>query len=617
MSLEMWITLAILAAAIALFVTERLRVDVVAICVLLALMLTGVLTTEEALAGFSSPSVLSIAFLFIVGGAVFQTGLAAVIGDRILKVAGANETRLLVMLMVTIAVMSAFISSTGVVALMLPAVISLARSTKIPTSRLLMPMAFSALLGGSATLIGTPPNIIVSETLQRAGYAPFDFFSFTAPGVLLILAGLGFMLTVGRRLLPERKTEQTIQRMETPAELFELYRLPDNLFRLRVPRQSPLIGMTVGESGLGRDFNISIVSITHNNSAASASEPRNGTTRHNPPVDTVFQQDDVLVVRGDISDITDAAGHWKLGIMANHPVREGDVITNEVGIAEVILRPRSSLNGKTLQDVRFGSTYHLTVLSLRRPGVDEPLDTKETPLKFGDVMLIQGRWRDIFALKRLRHDFIVMGEPEAAEMGAFTRKSHAPVTLVILIVMIVAIALNLMPLTLASMLAGMAIVLTGCLTMDEAYDSIDWKSLFLIAGMLPMSTALVKVGLVDLAANALVATLGAWGPLFVLAGLFILTSTFTQVLSNTATALLIAPIALASAQGLRVDPHAFLMAVAIAASMAFASPVASPVNTLVMSAGNYRFSDYARVGALMVAISFVMTLIVLPVLWPF
>lgn len=616
MNLEMWITLAILVAAIVLFITEWLRVDVVALCVLLALMLTGILTTEEALAGFSSTSVLSICFLFIVGGAVFQTGLAGAVGDRILKFAGARETRLLVVLMASIAVMSAFISSTGVVALMLPAVISLARSTKIPPSRLLMPMAFSALLGGSATLIGTPPNIIVSETLQKAGYAPFDFFSFSAAGSLLILAGLAFMLTAGRRLLPQRVVEPVIQRMETPAELFELYRLPHNLFRLRVPDQSPLIGVTIGDSGLGHDFDVSIVSIAHNGTR-HANETRSRTVRHNPPAATVIQAEDVLVVRGDINHITDAAAHWKLGLMANHPVQEGDIITNEVGIAEAILRPRSSLNGKSLADVRFGSTYHLTVLNLRRPGVDEPLDLKKTPLKFGDVLLIQGRWQDIFALKRLRHDFIVMGEPEAAEIGAFMRQSHAPVTLLILIVMIVAIALNILSLTLASMLAGIAVVLTGCLTMDEAYDSIDWKSLFLIAGMLPMSTALIKVGLVDLVANGLVTTLGAWGPLFLLAGVFILTSMLTQVLSNTATALLIAPIALASAQGLKVDPHAFLMAVAIAASMAFASPVASPVNTLVMSAGSYRFGDYVKVGALMVAIGFIVTMFILPILWPF
>ncbi|HLU10067.1 MAG TPA: SLC13 family permease, partial [Oceanobacillus sp.] len=324
-----------------------------------------------------------------------------------------------------------------------------------------------------------------------------------------------------------------------------------------------------------------------------------------------------LIVRGELNDVTRAAGYWNLGIMANHPVKEGDIITNEVGIAEVILRPRSVLLGKSLAELHFGSTYRLTVLNIRRPGTDEKLNLKETPLKLGDVLLVQGRWKDIFALKRLRKDFIVMGEPEAVEMGAFTRKSHAPATLLILTGMVVAIATNIMSLTLASMVAGVAMVLAGCVTMDEAYESIEWKSLFLIAGMLPMSTALVKVGLVGVVANAFVVTLGELGPMFVLAGLFILTTMFTQVLSNTATALLIAPIALASAQGLGVDPHAFLIAVALAASMAFASPVASPVNTLVMSAGNYHFSDYVKVGALMIAIGFVIVMIVLPVLWPF
>lgn len=616
MSVEMWITLVILVAAIVLFVTEWLRVDVVALCVLIALMATNILTTEEAIAGFSSTSVISIGSLFIVGGAVFHTGLAASIGERILKIAGTNETRLLAILMLTVAVMSSFISSTGVVALMLPAVISLARSAKIPPSRLLMPLAFSALLGGSATLIGTPPNIIVSEALQNAGYTPFDFFSFTAPGAILIGAGIAFVLLIGRRLLPARNVEQNVQRMETPAELFTLYQLPENLFRLHVQNSSPLIGETVSECRIGHDFNVDIVRIAHNGGAA-LSEARQMVKVQTPTAKTVIQEGDVLVVRGELSNVTAAAGHWNLGIVANEPIAEGDIITNEVGIAELIMRPRSSLNGKTLQEVRFGSTYRLTVLNLRRPGVDAPLDIKTTPLKFGDVLLVQGRWKDIFALKRLRHDFIVMGEPEAAAMGAFMRKSHAPITLIVLAAMIVAIALNIMSLTLASMLAALAIVLAGCLTMDEAYESIDWKSLFLIAGMLPMSTALVKVGLVDLIASTLVTTVGAWGPIFVMAGLFILTATFTQVISNTATALLIAPIALAAGQGLGVDPHAFLMVVAISASMAFASPIASPVNTLVMSAGNYRFSDYARVGALMVFISFLITMVVVPILWPF
>lgn len=619
MSTEMLITLGILLVAIVLFVTEWLRVDVVALCVLIALILSGILTTEEALAGFSSTAVISICFLFIVGGAVFQTGLAAMIGDAILRIAGANETRLLIILMVAVASMSAFISSTGVVALMLPAVISLSHRSKIMPSRLLMPLAFSALLGGSTTLIGTPPNIIASETLQNAGFAPFAFFSFTLPGTLLILAGLAFIVKIGSRWLPQRESRHVIQRMETPAELFELYRLPDNLFRLRVLSQSQLIGVEIGKTVLGRDFNVNVLSLTHHPSGigeAPRTGKRNG-THHHPLPSTPILKDDVLIVTGDLSDVTRAAGYWNLAIMANAPVREGDIITNEVGIAEVILRPRSTLFGKTLREIRFGSMYRLTVLNIRRMGSAEPFEIKETALKFGDVLLVQGRWKDIFALKRLRNEFIVMGEPEAVEMGAFTRQTHAPVAMLILVAMVASIALNIMPLTLAAMIAGVAMVLTRCLTMDEAYHSIDWKSLFLIAGMLPMSTALVKVGLVDVVANAFVTTLGEAGPIFVLAGLFILTALFTQVLSNTATALLIAPIALAAALELKINPHAFVMAVALAASMAFASPIASPVNTLVMGAGNYRFGDYAKVGVPMLFISFIIVVVALPLFWPF
>ncbi len=616
MTADMWITLVILIVMMVLFVSEKLRVDLVALCVVLALTLTGIVTAEEAMAGFSSTSVLSIAFLFVVGGAVFQTGLAAAIGDAILKIAGTNQTRLLMIMMLTVSILSAFISSTGVVALMLPAVMSVAQRAKIPASKLGIPLAFSALIGGTTTLIATPPNIIVSEVMQDAGYPPFEFFSYTLPGVLLVIAWLAYMLIIGQRLLPERKPDTVVQRMETPAELFTLYQLPDNMYRLRVPSQSNLIGTSIAASRLGSDFNIAVASLSRMNESRRIGSRSEQTVQY-PEADTVFQEDDVLVVQGDIRDITRAAGYWNLAIMANHPIQEGDVITNEVGIAEMVLRPRSSLNGKSLSELQFGSAYHLTVLNLRRPGAHAPLDLKTTPLKFGDVLLVQGRWKDIYALKRLRHDFIVMGEPEAAEMGAFLRLTHAPITLTILVLMIVVLALDLLPLTVASLLAAVAVVLTGCLSMDEAYESIDLKSLILIAGMLPMGTALVKVGLADAAADLLIQTVGELGPLYVLAGLFILTLISTQIISNTASALLVAPIALAAAQGLNVNPQAFMMSVAIAAAMALLSPVASPVNMLVMSPGNYRFSDFARVGAPMMVIAFIISMIVLPVMWPF
>ena len=628
MTPDMLLTLAILVIAIVLFVTEWVRLDVVALGVMVALMLTGLVTTAQGLAGFANPTVISIGALFIVGGAVFQTGLAAMLGDSILRLAGGSETRLLLVLMVSIAVMSAFISSTGVVALMLPAIVSLAASLKVNTSKLLIPLAYSALLGGALTLIGTPPNLLASETLRAAGYAPFDFFSFTPLGVVLLAAGVLFMLTIGRRLLPDRKPEQTFQKASTPGELFTLYRLPDNLFRLRVQDQSPLIGKKLGECGLRDQFGVNIISLRH-------ATPSNGRPLpltlplpllplqdhdedlYHPTPETVFQADDLLLVQGSADAVSKAAGYWKLAIIAAAPVVEDDVITNEVGIAEVLIRPRSTLIDRTLSEVRFGSTYRLTVLDIRRPGADGPLSLKDVRLKFGDMLLVQGEWKDIFALKRQRQDFIVMGEREAIEIGAFTRHERAPVALAILIAMVVVVALNILELAPAALLAGLGMVLTGCLKMDEAYDAIDWKSLVLIAGMLPMSTALVNVGLVDAVARGFTDTLGAYGPLAVLAGLFLLTVLFTQMLSNTATTVLIAPIALAAAQNLGVDAHAMVMGVAVAASMAFATPIASPVNTLVMTAGHYRFTDYTRVGLAMIVLTFALSVLVLPLLFPF
>lgn len=625
MTPDMLLTLAILLAAIVLFVTERVRVDIVAIGVMIALMLTGLITTSEGLAGFANSTVISIAALFIVGGGVFQTGLAAMIGQWILRIAGGSETRLLLVLMIAIAIMSAFISSTGVVALMLPAIVSLAASLKINTSRLLIPLAYSALMGGALTLIGTPPNLLASETLRAAGFTPFEFFSFTPVGLVLLAAGVIFMLTIGRRLLPDRKPEQTYQQASTPGELFTLYRLPDNLFRLRVQDQSPLIGKQLGECGLREQFGINILSLRHASQqngrplplALLPGQDHSNDDVYHPAPGTVFQRDDLLLVQGNADDVSRAAGYWKLAIIAAEPVVEGDIITNEVGIAEVLVRPRSTLIDRTLSEVRFGSTYRLTVLDVRRPGSDDSLSLKETPLKFGDMLLVQGEWKDIFALKQQRRDFVVMGEREAIEVGAFMRRERAPVALIVLIAMVVVVALNIMELAPAAMLAGLAMVLTGCLNMDDAYDSIDWKSLVLIAGMLPMSTALVKVGLVDAVALGFTDTLGPYGPLAVLAGLFLLTVLLTQMLSNTATTVLIAPIALASAQKLGVDAHAMVMGVAIAASMAFATPIASPVNTLVMTAGHYRFTDYLRVGLVMIVLTFILSVLLLPVLFPF
>lgn len=637
MTFEMWFTLAVLIIAIVLLITEWVRIDIAAVGVVIALIAGGILPLNQGLAGFSNSAVISIAALFVVGGAVFKTGLADLIARQLMTFAGGNEARLLAVLMVSVAGMSAFISSTGVVALMLPAVVSLAAQLKINTSRLLIPLAYSALLGGSLTLIGTPPNLILSDALREGGYSGFSFFSFTPIGLLLLGIGLVYMLTVGKWLLPDRTPPQRSQAATTPGELFDLYRLPDNLYRLRVLANSPLVGQTLAASRLGSEFHLTVISIERKNDRKNERQNKNGngenghglmtrlpigrspsviSIRH-PEFDTVLQANDVLLVQGEGDAMARAAGYWQLAVMAKKPIAEGDLITNEVGIAEVLLRPRSTLLGQSLADLRFGSKYHLTVLDIRPTGDEQIEDIKTRPLRLGDVLLVQGEWKDIFELKNLRRDFIVMGEREAEKVGAFSHYDKAPYAFVILVGMVIIIALNILELAPAAMLAGVLMVLAGCLTMDDAYESIDWKSLMLIAGILPMSTALVEVGLVAEFSTGFVDTFGNAGPTLILASMLLLTLMLTQLLSNTASALLLAPLALATAETLGVRPHSFMLGVALAASLAFVTPIASPVNTLVMSAGHYRFNDYVKSGLPLTVMLLIVLVLVLPILYPF
>jgi di/tricarboxylate transporter len=606
MTLDMWLALAILAVALLLFTTDWIRIDVVALGVVVSLMLTGLLTVQEALSGFSNPVVLIIAALFVVGGAVMNTGLAGQLGRRILAIAGTSPVRLTVVIMGMVALLSGFMSDAGVVAAFLPATIILTSSAGISPSKLLIPLAFGSLLGGALTLIGTPPNLIISDLLRENGLVPFGFFDYTPIGLILLFAGILFMVLLGRHLLPDRKQQPDVQRVETPEELIARYRLPDDLYRLRVRQGSKLLGRTLTESGLGQKYQVSVLEVLR---------PQRADRHRGALEDTPLEAQDVLVVQGDASDVSHAAAVLNLGLQATEEEDEHSLISNEVGVAEVLLPARSSLLGKTVIDVRFGSVYELTVLGINRPGAGGKLDVKRTVLRFGDTLLVQGSWKNILVLREKRRDFVVMGEPEA--MAGAPMPHKAPIALLILAGMLTLLVTSAVPTVVACLLAALAVVVARCLTMDEAYQAVDWKSIVLIACMLPMSIALEKVGLVQQVAEVMVDSLGQWGPLAVLVGLFLLTAVFTQILSNTATTVLVAPIALVAAQELDVQPYAFMMAVAVAASMAFASPVASPVNTMVMGAGSYRFGDYVRVGVPLLVVALLVSVLALPLLWPF
>lgn len=622
MSFQLIVVLLILITAVVLFVTEKVRVDVTALGVVVALMLSGVLTTSEALAGFSNSAVVTIAALFVIGGGVLQTGLAEQIGRTILHVAGKGERRLPLVIMLAAALMSGIMSDTGTVAVLLPVVVILARQTRIALSKLLLPLAFGSLLGGAMTLIGTPPNIIVNDVLRQNGYESFQFFSFTPLGATLLLLSIGVIALFGDYLLPDRKEQPEDGATIDVTRVIDTYHLRDEMSRLRVRLDSPLVGKRVAEANLRQEYDIDLLKIMRPEQPRPdfrlIGPARNGRAPKSVPIladsDTVLQLDDVLVVMGDAQKIGQAAVRHNLAEQPSKPKDFKALIGREVGIAELLIPRNSKLVGKTLTELRFRARYQLNVLSIYRPNQGQFDDVRHIKLQFGDILIVHGPWEHLLALKGSR-DFIVMGQPEAMAHVRPTRKTVW--VGLILLAMIVGMIAEWLPLTQIALLAAGGVVLSQAISMDDAYQAINWKSLILIAGMIPMSTALTKVGLVNIIADGLVESLGRAGPMAMLAGLFILTAVFTQFLSNTATVVVLAPIALTAAARLNVSPQAFMMGIAVAGSMAFASPVASPVNTLILGPGGYQFRDYLKAGVPLIIMALFVSLLLLPLLFPF
>jgi di/tricarboxylate transporter len=618
MTVDMLIVFGLLAIIIILFVSDRLRLDLIAIMGLLALMLLDILTPQEALAGFADPVVLIIAGLFVVGGALVQTGVADRMGTWLGRVAGTREVSLIVIIMAVAALLSGFMSSTGTTAVLLPIVVSLARDARISPSKLLIPLALASLLGGILTLIGTPPNLVVSNQLVSEGLAPFGFFNFTPIGLIMLVIGVGFMALVGRFLLPDRQREELIFADEAGADgngeisirdLAETYQLPGHLFRLRIRRSSPLLGRTLAEADLHNRYGITVLQIQHRADKYSLPGPPQPVT-----ADTVLEAFDILHVQGSPQNVRRLSRELDFTITADES--GGQAIAQEMGMVEVLLTPRSRLIGRSLAQVNFRAKYGLTVLGIRRMGQILEGRIIDIPLQFGDMLLVEGTWDRVRVLRRDARDFIVVGQP--AEMAEAERPVRlGPVAIAIMLGMLILMTLEIVPTVTAVLLAAAALVLTGCLTMEDAYRNINWESVVLIAGMLPMATALQKTGGMAFIADGLTASFGEMGPVAVMAGLFVLTAVFSQFISNTATAVLVAPIAFQTAASLGIAPQPLLMAVAVAASTSFATPVATPVNTLVLGPGGYRFADYAKVGVSLQLIMLVATLLFVPIFFPF
>lgn len=616
MTSDILIVLGILAATVALFVSDRLRLDLVALLALLALLLTGILTPGEAAAGFGDTTVMLIAALFVVGDGLFQTGVAAAMGRWLGRVAGTSELRVLVVTMLVVAPLSAFISSTGTVAIMMPVAVSLARRAGFSPSRLLIPMAYAALIGGMLTLIGTPPNLVVSDALVGAGRPAFGFFSFSPIGLIVLLAGVGFMALAGRWLLPTRSAPGQ-GRGGAPISLAELsaaYLLPDSIARLRVRAGSPLIGRSLAESGLRAGYGATVLAVQ----AWPPNRPAPGPARP-AAAETKLAVGDLLEIQAPAARVAELAAAQGLEQLPVTP--GGQLVSSDLHIIEVALTPRSRFIGQTIADANVRREFGVTVLGFQRLGQPLEGDLASEPLRFGDTFLVAGSAEALEpVLQEQRHfgDFVVASVPrELEERAAEQLSPRWPAAVAIMLAMLAAMALGWLPTVTAALLAAVAMVLSGCAPLSGVYRRMSWESLVLIAAMLPMATALQKTGGAALIAGALADTLGGAGPLALLAGVFVLTSLFSQFISNTATAVLLAPIALEAAARIGVSPEPLLMATAIAASTAFATPIATPVNTLVLSPGGYRFADYARAGLPLQLIVLLICLVAVPALFPF
>jgi di/tricarboxylate transporter len=778
------IVLTILGIAVVLFVTERIRIDLVALMVMVSLALTNLVTPAEALSGFSNSAVVTVWAVLILSAGLTRTGVANLVGRQLMRVAGDSEVRLIAVIMLAAGVLSGFMNNIGVAAMLLPVVIDIARSTGRPPSKLLMPLAFSSLMGGTITQIGTPPNILISEAMENMSLRSFGMFDYTPTGLAVMLAGVIFMVLLGRHLLPSRDITKDTGALDTDG-LEEVYDINERLFRIRLPADSLLDGKSLTESRLGSVLGLNVFAILRNGKTHLAPDPdrelhsgdellvggqldqldelrirrhlvfaddhapvgmlasaevsvkeaklsssstlvgytivenefrrrfgvnilsifrdeepllenvqnvplregdlllvqgfnddlrklaesshidsltaisnheivrfyhldrrllslrvpedsilegktlaesrlgdafglevlaviRGGHVFPIPSPEESLQMDDLLVVEGNPQDLEVLRGLQGLEIDIEAELDLSDYESAHIGVAEVVLSPHSTLTGKNLRELHFREKYGLSVLSIWRGGKPFRSGIRDLPLRFGDALLLYGLRSKINVLGR-EPDFLVLTE-EAQEAP---RLGKAPLAVVIMGLVLTSVILDLLPISIAAVLGLILMILSGCLTMDEAYRAIEWKAIFLIAGMLPLGIAMERTGTASFLADGMVSIVGGLGSLGVLAGMYIMASLSSQFMPNPAVAVILAPIALSTATDLGISPYPLLMAVAISASAAFLSPVGHPANVLIMGPGGYRYKDYLIVGLPLTLLLLIVVLFVLPLVWPF
>lgn len=617
-------TLIILVITVALFIWGRVRADIVALTALAALLVLGILTPAEALAGFSSPIVIMMIGLFVVGGAIMQTGLAKLTGNKLMALSRGNGTITFLLVMLVTSFIGAFVSNTGTVALMMPIIMSIAAGSGMQSSRFLMPLAFAGSLGGMLTLIGTPPNLVIDEVLTEGGYQPLAFFSFFPVGIIVIAIGIIVLMPLSKIFLSKKQSGKKKKQGKSLDDLVDEYQLLDNLHRYIVPSRRPsaaidengeqmdIVGKNLKELSIQKKYGVSIIEIR--NEKKSRLGLVKDVSQNMAKSSSTIQVHDTLYIIGEEEKMKRFASDYGLRKM-----KDVKIDFYDLGLIEIVVMPTSNFAGLRIGEANLRKRFGINVLGVKRGDEYITDNLIATKLHVGDMLLVQGEWTNLAHLATDTSNWVVIDQPEkTADKVLLDYK--APVAAAIMLLMIAMMVFDFIPVApvTAVIIAGLLTVFAGCFrNVEAAYKTINWESIVLIAAMMPMSTALEKTGASALVSQGLVESLGSMGPTALLAGIYFTTSLMTMFISNTATAVLMAPIALVAARQVGVSPYSFLFAVTLGASMCFASPFSTPPNALVMKAGGYTFMDYVKVGLpLQIIIGVVMTF-VLPLLFPY
>ena len=585
------LTIVILATAIGLFISGKLRADLVAICSLTALLVLGLIAPDQALLGFANQATVTIAAMFVVSAGLVRTGLVQWVASGLDRLAGKGEWQLILILCAVIAALSAFMVNTATVAIFIPVAIVLAKNRKIPASRVLIPLSFASQFGGVCTIVGTSTNMLVNGIGISQGIRPFGFFEFAPLGLIMVAAGIAYLVLTSRWLLPKREGE---------AEQIDKYRLADYLAELQVLANSPLVGRTWEQSKVTRLTTIELSNLMREGRAVAH------------PGRTKIRPGDLLLLYGHIDRIMAMEHKYGLELMKHARVRDHQLSSHETQLIEVLIPPRSNLIGNTLQKSDFFRRYEATILAIQRRGKILRERLADIELNSGDTLLLQGRRADV---SRLMSSANVIVTNDLTER--YLRKDKAVAVLLVMLAMVGLAAFNIVPIMVAAIIGAVGVVLTRCVTIEEAYDAIDWKIIFLLGGIIPLGLALEQNGAVLWLADRALQPLLAYGPTALLAATYITAAMLTEAMSNNAAAAILAPMAISLAGLINADPVPFLVAITFAASTSFATPVGYQTNTMVYSPGGYRFTDFTRIGVPLNIVFWILATLLIPLIWPF